>query len=394
MTETPLSSDFALSVLDSIQDTAVVIDREGVIVLANEPWRAFAESNSDADCQVQVGATTGVGSSYFREMRPEAGDLTGAGDAFAGVRQVLAGATERFELEYPCHGPTERRWFRMSAVPVAGEPGYVLIRHTNVSTLRYAKEELVRAKEAAERGNLVKSRFLAAMSHELRTPLNAILGFSETMMLGAFGPIGDPRYVDHARIIHDSGQHLLAVLNDVLDMAKIEAGKIDVHKAELRLAPLLKTCVDSMRCDAEARGLSFTIDADPALTCHADARLFKQVALNLISNAIKFSPKGGTITVEGRAAEDGSVSASFCDQGPGIHPDQIDTVFREFEQTDLGREAGGAGLGLPISANIARLHGGALTVQNRVSGGLRATITLPPAQDAKSRANSRTASAR
>lgn len=243
-------------------------------------------------------------------------------------------------------------------------------------------EDLARRYEAekvrAEGANKAKSEFLANMSHELRTPLNAINGFSEIMVGEMFGPLGDKRYRGYATDILNSGQHLLALINDILDMSKIEAGKMNLKIEPVSLDEVVDDSVRLVRDRAEAAGLSLRV-ALPALPeVDADFRALKQVMLNLLSNALKFTPRGGRVAVEA-VREDGRVRVSVADNGIGISEEDLARLARPFEQAEsqLVKTQQGSGLGLALTKSLVELHGGRLELSSEPNVGTTASFTLP-----------------
>ncbi len=250
-------------------------------------------------------------------------------------------------------------------------------------------EDLARKYEAeklrAENANRAKSEFLANMSHELRTPLNAINGFSEMMIGEMFGPIGDTRYVEYARDIHSSGQHLLALINDILDMSKIEAGKMRLHIEPLSLEDVAEDAVRLLRNRAEAVGVAIGVGFPALPEIEADYRAIKQVLLNLLSNAIKYTPRDGRIDVTAQAHNDvmgGRVSVSVRDTGVGIPQEDLARLARPFEQVEsqLARTTAGTGLGLALTKSLVELHNGVLSLESAEGEGTTVTFVLPVKQ--------------
>ena len=239
---------------------------------------------------------------------------------------------------------------------------------------------LRRARDEAEEANRSKSEFLANMSHELRTPLNAILGFSDAMQIELFGPLGDHRYADYAKAINDSGRNLLGVINDILDMAKIESGKDALHEEEVDLVALLRAVAGlvSERAAAGTVDLQLQIPNDlPRLW--ADARKLKQVVVNLMSNGVKFTPEGGSVGLKAWCRADSGLVIQVRDSGIGIAPDDIAKALTRFGQVDsnLSRKYEGTGLGLPLAKALTELHGGSLDLQSRIGEGTTVTVRLP-----------------
>jgi signal transduction histidine kinase len=251
--------------------------------------------------------------------------------------------------------------------------------------IRYSVErkrvhmQLLEAKERAEFANRAKSEFLANMSHELRTPLNAIIGFAEVMESEIMGPIGRECYKEYARDIKTSGTHLLEIISDILDLSKIEAGKVEMQETVVELPRVLAACLKLI--DERAKLASVYLwnhipfDLPPV---RVDERKLKQILLNLLSNAVKFTPSGGHVTIAARADQTGVV-ITVSDTGIGIAPDDIARALSPFTQVEnaLSRRYDGTGLGLPLAESFTRLHGGTLTLTSELGKGTTVTITLP-----------------
>jgi two-component system cell cycle sensor histidine kinase PleC len=236
------------------------------------------------------------------------------------------------------------------------------------------------ARHRAEAANVAKSRFLANMSHELRTPLNAILGFSEVIQTELFGPVDNPQYKDYVNNIHDSGRHLLHLINEILDLSRIEAGRYELHEEPVRLAEVVNDCIRLLKLRADGKDLAIEIDFAPDLPhVWADERAFRQICLNLLSNALKFTPRGGRIHVSLAATADGGQRLIVRDNGPGIPKDEIPKVLQAFGQGSLAHQTaeGGTGLGLPIVQNLITLHGGTFDLQSELRKGTAAMVTFP-----------------
>ena len=248
----------------------------------------------------------------------------------------------------------------------------------DVTDRRRNEAALRRSQQAAELANRTKSEFLANMSHELRTPLNAIIGFSEVIVGEMFGPVGEPRYAEYARDILNSGQHLLRIINDLLDLSKLESGKQQLHESEIGLAELIGTSVRLVQPRATAAGLTLAVNVPAGLPAlRADARLLKQILINLLSNAVKFTPNGG-VTVCARL-QDGALSIAVADTGIGMSDREIELALAPFGQVDSGlsRKHEGTGLGLPLARAFAELHGGRLEVLSTPGTGTTMTVRFP-----------------
>jgi two-component system cell cycle sensor histidine kinase PleC len=252
--------------------------------------------------------------------------------------------------------------------------------------LEEARDEALRKRFEAETANASKTAFLANMSHELRTPLNAILGFSEIISQECFGPAGSPRYAEYAGDIHASGSHLLSLINDLLDIAKIEAGRMEIEPHELDARHAFEAALKIIGAKARERGQELAIEVDasaPPLV--ADERALKQILINLAANAVKFTQEGGRISVLGSLAACGGFQISVVDNGPGIPRDKLDRIFQPFSQVDnrYDRQGGGTGLGLALVRGLAELHGGRSWIESEEGHGCRAYVVLPaPAKGA------------
>lgn len=241
------------------------------------------------------------------------------------------------------------------------------------------EDELREAKENAERAYAAKSQFLANMSHELRTPLNAIIGFSEMMQRQLLGPIGTEKYLDYIAGIRESGEHLLDLISDILDMSKIEAGKYDPDIEELNAAKIIRLAIHMMEGRAQESKIKLKIDIDNEnLHIFADRRAIMQVLLNLLSNALKFTEASGTVSVICRGQED-SIKIMVRDNGIGIPANKLQYIMRPFEQAahSYSRDHEGTGLGLSITKDLVELHGGKIEIDSTVNVGTTVTIQLP-----------------
>ncbi len=255
----------------------------------------------------------------------------------------------------------------------------VILRDMTETAAR--ERALRRSREEAVAANQAKTRFLATMSHELRTPLNAVLGFSEIIRDQILGPLGNPKYVQHAENIHESGTHLLDLISDILDIARIEIGRVELTARPLPVAGLVETCLRLMEPQARRSHVTLTASLPPdPLTVFADLRAAKQILFNLLSNAVKFTKPGGGVTVRAMQLEGGATALTVIDTGIGIPEDQLERVRRPFEriESDDGALHEGAGLGLAIVDGLVRHHGGTVRIDSRLGAGTAVTVCFPP----------------
>jgi two-component system, cell cycle sensor histidine kinase PleC len=249
-----------------------------------------------------------------------------------------------------------------------------------VDRLATERDDAERAKIRAESASRAKSDFLANMSHELRTPLNAILGFSEVMKSEVFGPLGKPIYIEYSGHIHSSGEHLLGLINDILDLSRIEAGRMTLNLAPVDLELLGHDALSMVKHRADAAGAHLRLRIAPDLPeCMADQRALRQVLLNLLSNAVKFTPKDGTITLFARPLSCGGIEFGVADTGAGIAPNDLKKVFEPFGQGqhDIAVCEKGTGLGLPIVKGLIEAHGGSVRLESELGKGTTVTVTFP-----------------
>ena len=263
----------------------------------------------------------------------------------------------------------------------AGKIVRILGSSRNVTEQRRVEAELVFAKEQAEASNRAKSNFLANMSHELRTPLNAVIGFSEILATELLGRLGSPKYVEYAQDIQRSGRHLLDLINDILDMSRIEAGRYELSRESVNPHQLIAEVTRLVSVNAAQTGVWLVDGAQSDLPAvQIDRRAVRQVLLNLLSNAIKFTPKGGTVTISADAT-DAALTITVADSGIGIAKTDLSRLAKPFEQVDnvMTRRQEGSGLGLAISKALAELHGGRLLIESELGVGTRVSVSLPRA---------------
>ncbi|MDR6775062.1 ATP-binding protein [Azospirillum sp. BE72] len=297
------------------------------------------------------------------------------------IGKAASGRLVRYETDVIADGVT--RVMDVTIKPVFDDGGAVtvlVVEARDITERVEAAERLAAALDQAEAANRAKSAFLATMSHELRTPLNAIIGFSDIMLHELFGPLGSPRYHDYARHVQNSGRHLLDLINDVLDMSKLEAGRYTLDESWLEPADAIETCRALAAVPADAGGVTLESDCAPGLPrLLADERALRQVLLNLLSNAVKFTPRGGRVTVTaGLEAGDG-LAIAVCDTGIGIPADALARILEPFQQADssIPGRFGGTGLGLSICRDLMALHGGSLSIDSEPGCGTVVTVRFP-----------------
>jgi two-component system, cell cycle sensor histidine kinase PleC len=376
--------------IESVSEAFMLWDRHGRLLMCNRNYREFFRMEPQAlnpgTAREQVEQVAGQA---IRQASP-------AGGQQPGVREA--------EL-------VDGRWVQISERPTA--EGGLVVTAADITALKTQEEalkrneqelrqavmnlersqeqlsELARKYEAekvrAEAANRAKSEFLANMSHELRTPLNAINGFSEIMVGEMYGPLGDRRYRDYVRDILNSGQHLLALINDILDMSKIEAGKMTLRFDPLRLEEVAEDALRLVRNRADTAGLALSIDFPALPELEADYRAVKQVLLNLLSNAVKFTPRGGRITIKADLRDDPlgqRVRVTVQDTGIGISATDLERLARPFEQIEnqQAKTQQGTGLGLALSKALVDMHGGLLDLTSAPGQGTAVSFSLPVRQ--------------
>jgi two-component system cell cycle sensor histidine kinase PleC len=266
--------------------------------------------------------------------------------------------------------------------------GHVVERNLTEMALLAAKQQAEGAADAArmallnaEAANRAKTEFLANMSHELRTPLNAIIGFSDVIQNEIMGRIEEnPKYIDYARDIREAGGHLLGVINDILDIAKIDAGQLDLQEDAFAPGHALDLCISMLSNRAEEAGVHLIRKGgESQWSIWGDEKKFKQIVLNLLSNAIKFTPEGGDITLSTGIGDDGGFELTVSDTGIGIAESDLEKALAPFSQVDNAQQRyhEGTGLGLPISRALAELHGGTLEIHSSPGLGTAVTVCLP-----------------
>jgi two-component system cell cycle sensor histidine kinase PleC len=388
LVEKTVAADMRLrDAIETIPEAFVLWDADNRLVLCNSN---FQELHNLPDQAITVGAS-------YEAVVAAGSQPVVRNKIVAGGPTVPGARTFEAQLE-------DGRWLHISERRTK-DGGYVSVG-TDITALKMHEEKLVdgekqlmatvadlRAsqrrsaelaekyaieKTRAEEANQAKSKFLANMSHELRTPLNAIIGFSEIMESGMFGPLGADKYHEYCSDIRGSGTYLLDVINDILDMSKIEAGRIRLDFEDVALDSLLNESMRVVSARAREKELKLTARISPDLELRADRRALKQIALNLLSNAVKFTPAGGRVTVRGRAT-DHCIVLGIADTGIGIARDALTKLGRPFEQVEsqLTKSYQGSGLGLAIAKSLVELHGGRMSIRSTLGKGTMVVVRLP-----------------
>jgi signal transduction histidine kinase len=301
----------------------------------------------------------------------------------------IRGQSERWEFEYRARQEDGTyRWVLAVGVASRDETGQAWRISGIVSDISQRKRDqqaLIEAKTDAEKANRSKSEFLANMSHELRTPLNAIIGFSEILKTQLFGPIGNPQYAEYASDIWQSGRHLLDIINDILDLSRIESGKMTLTSERVDLHDAADQALRMVEEAARLRNIriDLALETMPQLVT-GDPRAIRQILLNLLSNSVKFTPEGGTIRIASHADGYGRLCVTVSDTGIGMRPEDIPVALSPFRQIEsaLARTYAGTGLGLPLAKALTELQGGSFSVESAPGVGTEVTIGLPQAERA------------
>ena len=384
-----------IAIIGVVQDVTAKVAAENALKQSEAAYRFMAEEASDIISHHSAdGRLLFISPAVKRILGFEPKDMVGNGpfdgahpDDIEPLKAVLAEArrtngTASYSYRVR-HRDGHYVWFetllRFVTNPATGAFEGAISVSRDITARKKFEDELQFARERAEAASHTKSRFLANMSHELRTPLNAIIGFSDILARGMFGPLGNERYSEYATLINQSGAMLLDLINDLLDMSKIEAGKFELHYEDVPVSESIRTSLQLVAQRGDEKAIEITARVAPEnLLLRADSRAFKQILLNLVSNAVKFTNKGGKVAVEASVC---GTNLRLCvrDTGIGIPKDVLPRLAKPFEQAsnDPARAHGGSGLGLALVKSLTQLHGGELSIQSREGHGTEVTVTLP-----------------
>ncbi|BAE51900.1 sensor histidine kinase [Paramagnetospirillum magneticum] len=363
---------------ESLREAATMaramLDAPGLLVLLIRMDGTIVDLNQEAATGLSSTKDAMIGANIFTVMPPKVAERR-----FAYAQQaVFEGHAVYFEDE------RDGRWFETTMTPYPmdqdGVHRVMIIAH-DVTHRHHAEQRLREATAMAQAANRTKTDFLAAMSHELRTPLNAILGFSEIIAREMFGPVGD-RYRIYGQDINSAGQHLLAMINDILDISRIEIGAFTLCVEQVNPHELVDSCLRLVTTRAEAAGIRLREDLPETLpSLMIDSRRTKQILINLLGNAVKFTPAGGSVTLRGALQSDGGMAFHVADTGIGMSEADIAIALSPFGQVDTGldRRFEGAGLGLPLAKSLAELHGGSLEIISTPGEGTTVSVYFPAA---------------
>ncbi|MCK4867586.1 MAG: PAS-domain containing protein, partial [Alphaproteobacteria bacterium] len=360
-----------ITAIESLSECVALYDADDRLVFCNAPYR---ELNS------AVPETMEPGVSFEDHLRA----ILAKGLVPKAVSREDKWLEQRMKRHRNPEGPIEimrqeGRWLLNSEKRL--EDGGSVLLLTDITDMKQAETDRCKALERAKKANRAKSEFLATMSHELRTPLNAITGFAEIISGQYFGELGNRKYKEYAEDIVASSRHLLDLVNDVLDLSAIEAGRFPLFKEDLDIREIAEECSRSIADIAERKQISYCVGISGDLPpCHADRRGMKQIFLNLLSNAVKFTPEGGKITLHATVG-DGCYAIRFTDSGDGIPAEKLARLTDPFTRAEpnVHKSQEGAGLGLSIVDSLLKLHGGEMDIESGPGKGTTVTVKLPAA---------------
>ncbi|WP_421938147.1 CheR family methyltransferase [Pelagibius sp.] len=374
-----LASEVVLrtTILDSTPAQIAVLDKAGTIIAVNEGWRAFGRENGATD------GSFGVGNSYFGVCEQPAAQEVGGSQIVDGLRQVLDGHLDQAEVRYTCHAPDEKRWFKCVIRGSGSENNAIgaLVMHFDITSEVLLEASTAAARKLAEQASHAKSSFLANMSHELRTPLNAIIGFSDLIASEAYGVHSSHKYAEYGRDISSAANHLLSMINHILDLSKIESGRLELSESLVDVGECAAAVFKLIEQEAKQKRVRLLRDVPRRLpSVFADAGAIKQILINVIGNALKFTDAGGTISCVARLDRStGELVVEISDDGVGIAKEDLLRITEPFAQvrSTLTSNNSGVGLGLSLVQGLARQHQAKVDIHSELGEGTQVTLRLP-----------------
>ncbi|HEY0461851.1 MAG TPA: CHASE3 domain-containing protein [Pyrinomonadaceae bacterium] len=367
------SEIFSRSVIDSLSAHVAVLDKDGRIILVNNAWENFAEANAGIEQLSQ----TGIGQNYLSvcEQESEDNELQIVAE---NLRAILDGERTHFTIEYPCHSASEERWFLMQVNALQDTSGGVVVSHYNITDRVKAELNERKARRDAEIANRLRDEFMATVSHELRTPLNAILGWAKILKSGRADAENSARAVE---TIIKNAETQNRLIEDLMDVARIVSGKLILEREPVSAEEFVTTSVETIKPTAGEKSIAVNLtiaDAAKDKTISGDPNRLRQILLNLLTNAVKFTPEGGKIDVS-LTNEQNRAVVRVKDNGAGISPEFLPFVFERFRQDEATVEkSGGLGLGLAIVRQLTELHGGRVHVESEGENkGATFTVQIP-----------------
>ena len=373
--------DLRTAILDSTPAQIAVLDNKGDIIVVNEAWREFGRSNG------AEGLNFGVGSNYLSICESALNEAdTEVDEVSSKLRDILGRHLKYAEARYACHSPTERRWFKcvMRGASADNDRMGALVMHINITGEVLLEESMAEARRLAEEASEAKSSFLANMSHELRTPLNAIIGFSSMIGSATYGKRWHEKYAEYGKDIGSAANHLLRMINHILDLSKIESGRLELDEGLVDIASCQKSVFKLFEQGAKLHNVKLESRV-PRNLPHllADESAINQILINLIGNAIKFTGEEGRITCSAAVERaTGALTLEVADNGIGIASDELDRITEPFAQvrSTLTSNNSGVGLGLSLVNGLAKLHQADVDIKSEVGGGTRVVLTFPRAR--------------
>ncbi|MBE7638339.1 PAS domain S-box protein [Sneathiella sp. P13V-1] len=371
MHNSPENSELLLDALENISEAFVVYDKNGYLVTCNSKFlQLYGYTEEEAKPGTHYRE---LGEIDIRNGNVVVGDEYGSGEEYLErkrkYREELQGS---FTVNMK-----DGRWIKTTDRPLSNG-GFVSVQ-SDITDIKNNEAQLLEAKERAEYANRAKSEFMANMSHELRTPLNAIIGFSSLLSSAVYGAHSDERYGEYAEDIQNAGEHLLSLINEVLDLAKIETGDIVLDEQKVDIWPLLQSCQALSYTRSKEKNIQIDLDVEPAnLVVYGDQIRLKQIVINLLGNAMKFSPNNSRVKLECKL-EEGCCVLRVCDNGVGIEKEFFPNLYTPFQRSQIAQnlQCEGTGLGLTMVKRFADAHGATVTVESEPDAGTQFEIIFP-----------------